>query len=79
MSTDLNSETHMVQLVELRPLFLLFPDDNVRNIFKKLASERNFDLPPIKAIFCLSDKIRFAKLIFFPETNYLVGIIFISG
>ena len=77
-----NSGTHMVQLVEPRPLYLLFLDDNVRNIwnysrtivlffiedliflakkffltkFQKLASERNFDLHPNKAIFSLSDK-----------------------
>jgi len=71
-----NSGTHMAQLVEPRPLYLLFLDDNVRNMwnysksiglffiedliflakFQKLASERNFDLHPNKAIFSLSDK-----------------------
>jgi hypothetical protein len=72
-----NSGTHTAHLNEQRPFFLIFLDDNARNMsnysrsiglffiedfiflvkkffltkFQKLASERNFDLHPNKAIF----------------------------
>jgi len=49
--------------------------------FQKLARERNFDLHLNKAIIThlsLSNKNKVREIWFFPGTNYLVGLIFIS-